>query len=107
MPMYQNFDDSYKYIETFYDSLQLRDAVGEAITGKPNLIMIFVINGKEYIINSKPDIMLALTTAGIPQKLINEIITSKIQLFEKTLFKDPDFEKNQKYWEILIKLIPE
>ena len=104
MPMYQNYDDSYKYIEEFYNQLQLRDAVGKAITGEQNMIMILVINNEEYIINSQPDIIAALNTANVPQEVIDEIILSKFQLFEKTLFKDPDFDKNQKYWEILIKM---
>ena len=107
MPMYQNYDDSYKYIEEFYNQLQLRDAVGKAITGEPNMIMVLVINNEEYIINSQPDIIGALNLANVPQEVIDEIILSKFQLFEKTLFKDPDFDKNQKYWEILIKINPD
>lgn len=107
MPMYQNYDDSYKYIEEFYNQLQLRDAVGKAITGEPNMIMVLVINNEEYIINSQPDIICALNLAKVPQEVIDEIILSKFQLFEKALFKDPDFDKNQKYWEILIKINPD
>ena len=107
MPMYQNFDDSYRYIEGFYDSLELRDAVGKAITGKPPLGMSLVVNDVEYVINSKPDIVSSLREAQVPEKLIEEIILSKFQLFENILFKDPDFDKNGKYWKILIKLITE
>lgn len=105
MPSYQNFDDSYKFMQEFYNDLQNEISLLRRLNNFKDRYMVLEINNKRHLINSDSDFRIALIEDEVPEKLIDEILSSKFQLYEKTLFKDPDFEENEKYWQILLIII--
>lgn len=105
MPNYQNFDDSYKFMQEFYNDLQNEISLLRRLNNSKDRYMILEINNKPHIINSDSDFRSALIEEEVPDSLVEEILSSKFQLFEKTLFKDPDFIENEKYWQILLTIV--
>lgn len=107
MATFQNFDDSYKLIYEFYNSLQNKIAIDRKINPpSAMLVMTITVNDIEFTVTSHNNIKEIFVATGMEPVLIDKIISTKFQLFEKTLFKDPAFNKNGKYWQILIEIKP-